>query len=92
MSTHATISILIIAVIGGLGHPIGAFISALIFTVFDTFAADIYDRDQFNTLIGVVFLAIVVASPDGIIGLIKRGKALLVRDRSSASRSQTNIS
>ncbi len=92
VSTHATISILIIAVIGGLGHPIGAFIGALIFTVFDTFAADIYDRDRFNTLIGVVFLTIVVASPDGIIGLIKRGKALLVRDRSSASRSQTNIS
>ena len=59
-----------------------------IFTIFDTFAADIYDRDRFNTLIGVVFLTIVVASPDGIIGLIKRGKALL-RNRGSASRSES---
>lgn len=88
VSTHATISILIMAVIGGLGHPIGAFIGALIFTIFDTFAADIYDRDRFNTLIGVVFLAIVVASPDGIIGLIKRGKALS-RNRGSASRQES---
>lgn len=91
VSTHATISILIIAVIGGLGHPIGAFIGAFIFTIFDTFAADIYDRDRFNTLIGAVFLTIVVASPDGIIGLIKRGNALLARDRSPVSRSQTSI-
>lgn len=91
VSTHATISILIIAVIGGLGHPIGAFIGAFIFTVFDTFAADIYDRDRFNTLIGAVFLTIVVASPDGIIGLIKRGKTLLARDRSSVSRSRPTI-
>lgn len=77
VSTHATISILIMAVIGGLGHPIGAFIGALIFTFVDTFAADLYDRDRFNTLIGVVFLIIVVASPDGIVGLVRRGREIL---------------
>ena len=76
VSTHATISILMMAVIGGLGHPIGAFIGALIFTVFDTFASDIYDRDRFNTLIGAVFLIIVIASPDGIVGLAKRARDL----------------
>jgi branched-chain amino acid transport system permease protein len=72
VSTHSTISILIMAVIGGLGHPIGAFIGAIIFTIVDTFAADLYDRDRFNTLIGAVFLIIVVASPDGITGLVQR--------------------
>lgn len=77
VSTHATISILIMAVIGGLGHPIGAFIGALIFTFVDTFAADLYDRDRFNTLIGAVFLIIVVASPDGIVGLVRRCRELL---------------
>lgn len=77
VSTHATVSILIMAVIGGLGHPIGAFIGAFIFTVVDTFAADIYDRDRFNTLIGAVFLVIVVASPDGVVGLVKRARDLL---------------
>lgn len=77
VSTHATISILIMSVIGGLGHPIGAFIGALIFTLVDTFAADLYDRDRFNTLIGAVFLIIVVASPDGAVGLAKRASTLV---------------
>ncbi len=76
VSTHSTISILIMAVIGGLGHPIGAFIGAIIFTIVDTFAADLYDRDRFNTLIGAVFLIIVVASPDGITGLARRAGTL----------------
>lgn len=77
VSTHSTINILIMAVIGGLGHPIGAFIGAVIFTIVDTFAADLYDRDRFNTLIGAVFIAIVVASPDGVTGFARRVSDLL---------------
>lgn len=73
----ATVNILIMSVIGGLGHPIGAFIGALIFVVFDTFAADLYDRDRFNTLIGLVFLAIVLVSPDGMVGVGARLRRLL---------------
>ena len=68
----ATVNVLVMAVIGGLGHPIGAFIGALVYTLFDTFAATIYDRDRFNTLIGLVFLAIVLVSPDGLLGLFRR--------------------
>lgn len=75
----ATINILIISVIGGLGHPIGAFIGSLIFAVFDTFAASVYDRDRFNTLIGFVFLVIVLASPDGIVGLWRRARRGLAK-------------
>lgn len=75
VSTHATIGILIMAVVGGLGHPVGAFVGALIFTLVDTFSASIYDRDRFNTLIGFVFLAIVLVSPDGVVGLSARGRA-----------------
>lgn len=73
----ATVNVLIMSVIGGLGHPIGAFLGSLIFTFFDTFAASIYDRDRFNTLIGVVFLAIVLVSPDGVIGAGGRLRRLL---------------
>jgi branched-chain amino acid transport system permease protein len=75
----ATVNILIMSVIGGLGHPIGAFIGALIFAVFDTFAATIYDRNRFNTLIGLVFLGIVLASPDGVLGFGKRIGVVLGR-------------
>lgn len=75
----ATVNVLIMAVIGGLGHPAGAFLGSLIFTVFDTFAATIYDRDRFNTLIGLVFLIIVLASPDGVLGVGARLRRLLGR-------------
>ena len=75
----STVNVLIMSVIGGLGHPIGAFLGSLIFTFFDTFAASIYDRDRFNTLIGVVFLAIVLISPDGVIGIGARLRKLLRR-------------
>lgn len=75
----ATVNVLIMAVIGGLGHPVGAFLGSLIFTVFDTFAATIYDRDRFNTLIGLVFLVIVLASPDGVLGVGARLRRLLGR-------------
>lgn len=66
-----TVSILIMAVIGGLGHPVGAFLGAFIFVMIDTFASSIYDRDRFNTLIGLVFLVIVMVSPDGVIGIVR---------------------
>jgi branched-chain amino acid transport system permease protein len=73
----ATVNVLIMSVVGGLGHPVGAFIGSLIFAFFDTFAATIYDRNRFNTLIGVVFLVIVLVSPDGVIGLAKRAYAAI---------------
>ncbi|MCC5962014.1 MAG: branched-chain amino acid ABC transporter permease [Rhodobacteraceae bacterium] len=68
----ATVGVLIMAVIGGLGHPLGAFIGALIYVVMDTFASSIIGHDRFNTLIGLVFLAIVLLSPDGVWGAGKR--------------------
>jgi branched-chain amino acid transport system permease protein len=71
----ATINILIVAVIGGLGHPVGAFVGSLAFAVLDTFAATIYDRDRFNTLVGLVFLGIVLVSPDGLTGILRRLRA-----------------
>jgi len=85
----ATVNVLIMSVVGGLGHPVGAFIGSLIYTVFDTFAATIYDRDRFNTLIGIVFLAIVLVSPDGAIGIGARLRRLLAMS-STRSRATTN--
>ncbi len=76
------IDILVIAVIGGLGHPIGPFIGALIYVVLRTFAIDILqnvglDPSRFNLLVGFGFLVIVFWSPDGVLGLWTRW-----RDRS----------
>jgi branched-chain amino acid transport system permease protein len=65
----AAIDVLIIAVIGGIRHPIGPFIGAVVVTLLQTFAIDIVGAERFNTLIGLVFLLIVFVSPDGILGL-----------------------
>jgi branched-chain amino acid transport system permease protein len=68
---------LVIAVVGGLGHPIGAFIGAFIYVILRTFSLDVLvavglDGRRFQTLIGLGFLVIVLFSPDGVIGLWRR--------------------
>jgi branched-chain amino acid transport system permease protein len=71
------INILIIAVVGGIGHPIGPFIGALIYVILRTFALDALvavglDGRRFQMLIGLGFLVIVLFSPDGVVGLWRR--------------------
>ncbi len=73
------INILIIAVIGGLRHPIGPFIGAVLVVMLQTFAIDIVGAERFNTLIGLVFLVIVFASPDGVLGLWEKAKPHLAQ-------------
>ena len=74
-----TINILIISVVGGLGHPIGAFLGAVLFILLENFAIDLIARERFNLLIGAVFLAIVLFSPDGILGLWQKLKKAMIR-------------
>ena len=83
---EASIDLLIIAVVGGLGHPIGAFVGAIIYVILRTFALDALvavglDGRRFQTLIGLGFLIIVLFSPDGVIGIWRRVAA---RARSSS--------
>jgi branched-chain amino acid transport system permease protein len=66
----ATIDILVIAVIGGLYRIEGAWLGALVFVVINNYAQDVgFIGDRFHTLIGVIFLVIVLLSPNGLIGL-----------------------
>jgi branched-chain amino acid transport system permease protein len=62
-----TIDILVIAVIGGLGRLEGAWIGALAVTLLTNFANDYTAR--FNTVIGLIFIAILMLSPGGIAGI-----------------------
>jgi branched-chain amino acid transport system permease protein len=65
--------VLIIAVIGGLFRLEGAWLGALIFVVINNYAQDIgFIGDRFHTVIGLVFLVIVLVSPAGAIGLWER--------------------
>jgi branched-chain amino acid transport system permease protein len=77
----ATIDLLIVAVIGGLGRVEGAWVGALAFIVINNYIRDSWLTDlldtirvggSFNTIIGFVFLAIVIVSPDGLMGLWDR--------------------
>ncbi|HEX9523248.1 MAG TPA: branched-chain amino acid ABC transporter permease [Reyranella sp.] len=63
------LDILIIAVLGGMRHPIGPFIGAIVFVLVQNFAIDVIARERFNLVIGIVFLSIVLFSPDGLLGL-----------------------
>ena len=74
------VNVLVIAVIGGLHHPIGPFLGAVFVVLIQTFAIDIVGAERYNTLIGLVFLAIVFVSPDGLLGLWGRIKPLLAQD------------
>lgn len=69
------IDILVIAVVGGLRHPLGPFIGAIAFVLLENFAIDLIDRERFNTVIGLAFLLAVLFSPDGILGLWNRFRA-----------------
>jgi len=80
VAVERCIDILIIAVVGGITRPIGAYIGAFIFVLLRTFALDVLvqlglDGNRFRLLIGVGFLAIVFWSSDGIIGLWERWRA-----------------
>ena len=72
IGVNAMINILIIAVIGGINRPIGAFLGALTFVLLQTFAIDLVGSDRFRMLIGAIFLLIVLFSPDGLLGLWAR--------------------
>ena len=68
------LSLMVLAGHGGLRHPIGSFLGALVYVLLKTFAIDLIGAERFNTLIGLVFLTIVFVSPDGIVGLWQRLK------------------
>jgi branched-chain amino acid transport system permease protein len=82
----AAINVLIIAILGGLRRPSGPFIGALIFVLLDNFAIDLIDRERFNLVIGGAFLAVVLFSPDGVLGLWDKLVARLAKNRDQRGR------
>jgi len=88
VSIGATIDVLVIAVIGGIGRLEGAWLGALVFVAANNYLRDLPFADKlgltearFNTVVGLLVLAIVVLSPDGLMGIVARA-----RDRAGGSR------
>jgi branched-chain amino acid transport system permease protein len=76
-----TIDVLIIAVVGGLYRLEGAWVGALLYAVIDNYSrewtptiGDVLGPERFNTLLGIVFLVIVLLSPGGLMGLWERAR------------------
>jgi branched-chain amino acid transport system permease protein len=89
---QGVLDLLVIAVIGGLYRLEGAWLGALVFVLLNNYIRDIgilervgVTEERFHTVIGVTFLAIVLLSPGGLLGLWEslnaRGRALGVRGR-----------
>jgi len=69
----ATIDLLVIAVVGGLYRLEGAWVGALFFVVINNYSQRIsFIGPRFHTLIGAIFLVIVLVSPGGLVGLWER--------------------
>jgi branched-chain amino acid transport system permease protein len=78
----STINLLVMAIIGGLVRIEGAWLGAFMYFVIDNYVRDVsipglslggtLFGGTFNTLIGVIFLAIVVLSPNGLMGIWER--------------------
>jgi branched-chain amino acid transport system permease protein len=77
-----TINLLVIAVIGGLTRIEGAWLGAFAFIIIQNYVRDFtfpflgfggtLFGGTFNTVIGVIFLLIVLVSPDGLMGIWER--------------------
>lgn len=83
-----TIDVLIIAVIGGLYRLEGAWVGALTYALLDNYSREwtptvgnVLGPERFNTILGVVFLIIVLLSPGGLVGLWDRVRELFARRR-----------
>lgn len=70
------LALLIIAVIGGINRLEGAWIGALFYVVVNNYVREVplldsigLGEDRFNTTIGIIFLIIVLVSPDGLVGI-----------------------
>ena len=75
-----TIDVLVIAVIGGLYRIEGAWVGALTFALLDNYSREwtpeignVLGPERFNTLLGIIFLIIVLVSPGGLVGLWEKG-------------------
>jgi branched-chain amino acid transport system permease protein len=72
---NAIVSLLVVAVIGGLGRIEGAWLGAFAFILINNYVRDVEFPvlgGSFPTVIGFIFLAIVLVSPDGLMGLWDR--------------------
>ncbi len=82
------LSLLIIVIIGGIGRLEGAWLGAFVFVVINNYVRSVPLVDKigitearFNTIVGAIFLIIVLVSPDGLFGIGAKARRLTQRGR-----------
>src|SRR5258705_1286134 len=82
----STIDLLVICVIGGLYRLEGAWLGALVFVVINNYIRSVpglghigISEERFHTVIGVIFLVIVLLSPGGLMGIVGKVGELVER-------------
>lgn len=86
LSLGVSFLVLTAAVIGGLNSLAGAWVGAVIYTLCDTYLRGWTDR--FSTYLGLVFLAILLWSPDGVVGGLEGVGRWIRRRLSDDARNQ----
>ncbi|MDZ8200934.1 branched-chain amino acid ABC transporter permease [Microbacterium sp. SSW1-59] len=81
VSLGATLDILVVAVIGGIGSLGGVFAGGLFLTLLDNFAGDVTDR--YLTLTGLIFILVLYFAPAGLAGIAAQIKTRFTRKRST---------
>ncbi len=71
LDVHAAVQLLVVAVIGGMKRPVGAFLGAMVYVLLENFAAELISRERFNLVIGITFMLIVSVSRDGLLGIVR---------------------
>ena len=81
ISIGPTLDLLIIAVIGGIAHLEGAWLGAFVFVIANNYMRNLPFADsiglteaRFNTVVGLLVLLVMLLSPDGLVGVILRGR------------------
>ena len=98
----ATLDLFIVAVIGGIIYLEGAWLGAFVFVIANNYMRSLplvehigITEARFNTVVGVIVLVIVVASPNGLMGLITGGagrlRLALPSDRANPNLSTTTM-
>lgn len=87
---HSAVLLLVVAVIGGMKRPAGAFLGAAVYVLLENFATTIIGPERFNVVIGTAFILIVSVSPDGLLGLLQHGARLLKKPMFGAHQRALN--
>jgi branched-chain amino acid transport system permease protein len=82
----STIDLLVICVIGGLYRLEGAWLGALVFVLINNYIRSVpglshigLSEERFHTVIGVIFLVIILLSPGGLMGILGKARELAER-------------